>query len=194
MTSAPEKIAQACWRLVPARLENKLRTEAGIRFTRFILVALTAVVTSQVVLGLLTGPVNWSAGASGVIASMVAALVSYVLSRWAWERKGRPDLLRETLPFWAVSACVWVILAYANKLGVHWVHVMGLHKGWKKIVVENGTYLAANCITFAARFLIFHYVLFAERAPVAPVSLAEVAATESLDLAPTAEAGEEPAR
>src|SRR5580698_9947284 len=160
MTSAPEKIAQACWRLVPARLENKLRTEAGIRFTRFILVALTAVVTSQVVLGLLTGPVNWSAGASGVIASMVAALVSYVLSRWAWERKGRPDLLRETLPFWAVSVAAWSFLSFISHEASIWSRHMG-HTGIEHVAVINGAYFLANCFTFVARFVIFHYVLFA---------------------------------
>lgn len=90
MTSVPEKIAQACWRVVPAPLERKLRTEAGMRFTRFVPVAVAAVITSQIVLGLLTGPVNLSAGVSGVIASMSAALVSYLLSRWAWESRGLP--------------------------------------------------------------------------------------------------------
>ena len=72
MTSVPDKIAEAAWSVVPAPLERKLRTEAGTRFLRFILVAAAAVITSQVVLGLLTGPVNLSAGTSGVIASMVA--------------------------------------------------------------------------------------------------------------------------
>ena len=64
--------------------------------------ALAAVITSQVMLGLLTGPVKFPAGLAGVIASMVAALVSYLLSRWAWERKGKP-VVRETLPLWAIS-------------------------------------------------------------------------------------------
>ena len=89
MSSVSEKILAAAWRIVPAPLERKLRTEAGTRFARFVPVAIVAVITSQVVLGLLTGPVNLSAGASGVIASMAAALVSYLLSRWAWERKGK---------------------------------------------------------------------------------------------------------
>ena len=79
-------------------------------------------VTSQVVLGLLTGPVNLSAGASGVIASMTAALVSYLLSRWAWERKGRPDLLRETVPFWLVSVAVWAILGLTSHFASVWAH------------------------------------------------------------------------
>jgi hypothetical protein len=27
------------------------------------------------------------------------AVVSYALTRWTWNRTGRPDMLRETLPF-----------------------------------------------------------------------------------------------
>jgi len=162
MTSVPDKIGQAAWRLVPAPLERKLRTEAGNRFIRFIPVALAAVITSQIVLGLLTGPVNLSAGASGVIASMVAALVSYLLSRWAWERKGRPDLLRETLPFWVVSIAVWAILGLTSHYASVWAHSMG-YTHFKKHLVIQGAYFLMNCITFVTRFLIFHYLLFTNR-------------------------------
>ena len=162
MTSVPDKILDAAWRLVPAPLERKIRTEAGVRFTRFVPVAIVAVITSQVMLGLLTGPVNLSAGASGVIASMTAALVSYVLSRWAWERKGKPDLLRETLPFWAVSVAVWAILGLTSHFASVWAHDMG-YTHLKKHLVVQGAYFLMNCVTFVARFLIFHYILFANR-------------------------------
>jgi putative flippase GtrA len=162
MTSVPDKILDAAWRLVPARLERKIRTEAGVRFTRFVPVAIIAVITSQVMLGLLTGPVQLSAGASGVIASMTAALVSYVLSRWAWERKGKPDLLRETLPFWAVSIVVWIILGLTSHFASVWAHDMG-YTHFKKHLVVQGAYFLMNCVTFVGRFLIFHYVLFANR-------------------------------
>ena len=162
MTSVTDKIARAAWRFVPASLEAKFRTEAGNRFLRFILVAVAAVVTSQVMLGLLTGPVNLSAGASGVIASMVAALVSYLLSRWAWERKGKPDWLRETLPFWAVSIAVWVILGLTSHYASVYAHHMGYQHLQKHLVVQ-GAYFLMNCVTFVLRFLIFHYVLFTHR-------------------------------
>jgi putative flippase GtrA len=182
MTSASEKLAQACWSIVPAPLERKLRTEAGKRFTRFVPVALTAVITSQIVLGLLTGPVNLSAGTAGVIASMTAALVSYLLSRWAWERKGRPDLLRETLPFWAVSVAVWGILGLTSHFASVWAHSMG-YTHLKKHLVVQGAYLLMNCVTFAGRFLIFHYVLFADKrktsAPAAGVAPRELAAADA---------------
>ncbi len=177
MTSVPDKIAKAAWSVVPAPLEQKLRTEAGKRFTRFVLVAVAAVITSQVVLGLLTGPVNLSAGASGVIASMVAALVSYLLSRWAWERKGKPDWLRETLPFWVVSIAVWIILGLTSHYASVWAHSMGYTHLMKHVVVQ-GAYFLMNCVTFVARFLIFHYVLFTDKS-----KDEEAAATVGADLA-----------
>jgi putative flippase GtrA len=167
-------------------LWNKIRSKVGVRFTRFIPVAIASLAASQVALIAFNHALHLTAGVAGFCAAVIGAAVSYVLSRWAWERKGRPDLLRETLPFWLVSVCVWVILAWANKLGVHFVHEMDLHKGWKKVVVENGTYFLANCVTFVARFLIFHYLLFADRG-----AAAGSPEPESLTLAST---GDEPTR
>jgi putative flippase GtrA len=185
MTSVTDKISHAAWHLVPAPIERKLRTEAGNRFTRFVLVAVAAVITSQIMLGLLTGPVNLSAGASGVIASMTAALVSYLLSRWAWERKGSPDWLRETLPFWAVSIAVWIILGLTSHFASVWAHSMG-YTHIKKHLVVQGAYLLMNCVTFVARFLIFHYVLFARKS-----RDEEAAAAVGADLATVEASGSE---
>jgi hypothetical protein len=40
---------------------------------------------------------------------------------------------------------------------------MGFHHGIKHVLVVDLVYLAANMVTFALRFVIFHYVLFADR-------------------------------
>jgi putative flippase GtrA len=127
-----------------------------------VLVALAAIVASQVALIIFLDGGHMTAGISGGLAAVVGAAVSYVLSRWAWERKGRPHVLKETLPFWIVSVAAWIVLGLATKLGVHWAG--SLPRGsFKWHLVVNGTYLAANILTFFARFLIFHYVLFADR-------------------------------
>jgi putative flippase GtrA len=178
MSSLPDKIIHAALRLVPAPIQRKLYTEAGKRFSRFALVAVVAVITSQVVLGLLTGPVNLTAGASGVIASMTAALVSYLLSRWAWERTGRPDLLRETVPFWLVSAAVWAILGLTSHFASVFAHAEG-YTHFKKHLVVQGAYFLMNCITFVARFVFFHYVLFAKKASPAAASAPSAPSTSS---------------
>ena len=90
------------------------------------------------------------------------AVVSYALSRWAWNRTGRPSVLRETIPFWAISVAVIVLLTLANKLGYRsagWLHLTGVrHVLWVDFI-----WLLANLGTFLLRFAIFHFVLFSDR-------------------------------
>jgi putative flippase GtrA len=162
MTMAPPKLAKVAWGLLPRSLRRRLRTNTGNRFMRFVPVSLAAVASSQLTLAILVGVTRLSAGTSAVIASMAGAAVSYVLSRWAWERKGRPHMLKETLPFWAVSVGAWIVLGVVSHYASVWAVSMGLGH-WQRVAVVNGAYLLANCVTFVTRFAIFHYVLFADR-------------------------------
>src|SRR5262249_37917352 len=102
--------------------------------------------------GRVTGAAAWLAG----------ALVSYLVSRWAWERRGRPRLLAETLPFVAISVATGAVLIEASPWGYLAAGALGLH-GWAFHLATQGFYLAANVVTFIGRFLIFNFVLFAER-------------------------------
>jgi len=140
----------------------KLRTKVGVRFTRFVGVAIVSLATSEILLSICNGVFHMTATPAALISTFSGAAVSYVLSRWAWERKGRPDVLRETVPFWVISALVWVILWLATKLGYHMASWLGLH-GIKHVLLVDLVYLVANFVTFALRFVIFHYVLFADR-------------------------------
>lgn len=133
----------------------------GRRFTRFAFGSVLALAASEATLELCLIAHVWPtvAGATGWFAG---ALVSYVLSRWAWERRGRPHLIKETLPFWLISAGTVIVLSAATSLGQH------LALWWRLPPVERlafvgFVYLAANALTFLTRFLIFHYFLFADR-------------------------------
>jgi putative flippase GtrA len=148
--------------LAQNRLVMKLRTKVGVRFTRFVGVAAAALATSEILLSICNGVLHMTSTPAALVATFGGAAVSYVLSRWAWERKGKPDVLRETIPFWVISAMVWVILTLATKFGYHLASWMGVH-GVKHVLVVDLVYLAANVVTFALRFMIFHYVLFADR-------------------------------
>jgi putative flippase GtrA len=147
---------------LPAALANRLRTKFGTQFLRFIVVAVASLGASEIALALFIGPLHRTAGISGVSAAIIGAIVSYFLSRWAWKRKGRPNVLRETIPFWLVSAGAWLVLGLATKFGVHIADVNHLHH-LKRHLVVGGVYFVANCLTFLVRFLLFHYVLFADR-------------------------------
>jgi len=141
-------------------LTAKARSTLGIKFGRFAVAAIAAFVTTEVVLTICAGPLHLSATWASLIAWFSGALVSYVLSRWAWKRKGRPNLLKETLPFWVVSAMVIVILTLATKFAYHSASWMGL-TGAERVLYVDLSYGVANLGTFLLRFLFFHYVLFA---------------------------------
>jgi putative flippase GtrA len=161
MSLVSPKLTAAGWRMVPGPLRKKLRSHGGRRLVRFAPAAVLALCATQLTYFVLQ-VAHVTAGIAGAAGWLAGAVVSYMVSRWAWERKGRPHLLKETLPFVAVSLCVGVILTSASKYAHYQARALGLH-GWEEVLFAQGLYLAANCMTFILRFLIFHYVLFADR-------------------------------
>jgi len=154
MTLAHNRLNAALWR--------RLRSKVGVRFTRFVVVAAAALTATEIALTLCNGVFHMTSTPAALVSWFCGAVVSYVLSRWAWERRGKPDVLRETVPFWVISAAVIVILTLATKFAYHSASWMGL-TGVKHVLWVDFVWLVANCFTFLLRFVIFHYVLFAER-------------------------------
>jgi putative flippase GtrA len=161
MTVVSPKMTEAAWGIVPGPLRRKLRTGGGRRLVRFAPAAVLALLATQLTY-LICQLAHVTAGIAGAAGWLAGAAVSYVVSRWAWERKGRPHLIKETLPFWLIALCVGAVLTGTSKLAHYEARVLGLH-GAKEVAFAQGLYLAANCVTFIIRFLIFHYVLFADR-------------------------------
>jgi putative flippase GtrA len=201
MAFAQNRLVAATW--------QKLRSKVGIRFTRFVGVAAASLATSEILLSICDGVFHMTSLPAAAISTFSGAAVSYVLSRWAWERKGKPDVLRETVPFWVISAMVWLILWLATKFGYHLASWMGFTHGIKHVLVVDLVYLAGNIVTFALRFVIFHYVLFADRTTAAraaatgpdevppgtrvPLTTGDVAASTASDAAPAASSAAEAA-
>jgi putative flippase GtrA len=139
---------------------RKARGALGLRFGRFALAAVAAFATSETVLTLCAGPFRLTSTWSSLLSWLAGAVVSYLLARWAWERKGRPNVLRETLPFWVISAVVIVCLTLATKFAYHASGWLDLH-GAERVLFVDAVYGVANVGTFLLRFVFFHYVLFA---------------------------------
>ena len=162
---------------IGAAVKRRLQTSVGKRFSRFIVVAAGAVIASQITLTICLGPAGWTAGRSAVAAWLAGAAVSYVLSRWAWERKGKPDLLRETLPFWIVAVGTAVVLTLTTKWANQQAISMGLSHA-QRVLFADAAYFVANCVTFLTRFLIFHYILFKDRGTKVTELVSELPAAE----------------
>jgi putative flippase GtrA len=168
MSLISPRIVDAAWRMIPGALQRRLQSQGGRRLIRFAPAAVLALCATQLTYFVLQ-LANVTAGIAGATGWFAGATVSYVVSRWAWERKGRPHLLKETLPFVSISVCVGIVLTSTSKLATEQARDMGLH-GLDKVLFAQGLYLAANCLTFVVRFMIFHYVLFADRGPKAEPS------------------------
>jgi putative flippase GtrA len=162
---------------IGAAIERRLQTTVGKRFGRFILVATGAVIASQVTLAVCLGPIGWTAGRSALTAWLAGAAVSYVLSRWAWERKGRPNLLKETLPFWIVAVGTAIVLTATTKWANKHAHAMDM-SDTERLLFVGTAYFLANCVTFLSRFLIFHYILFRDRGSKVSELVSELPASE----------------
>jgi putative flippase GtrA len=161
-----------------ARVLRKAHSTLGIRFGRFAVAAIAAFATSEIIYTICAGPLGLTSTWATLVGWFSGVVVSYVLSRWAWERKGRPSLLKETVPFCVVSAIVIVVLELADKFGYHAATWMNLH-GAERDLFLAVVYGVANLCTFLVRFVFFHYVLFA-RSPEPPAPVEEaVASTDS---------------
>ena len=95
-------------------LTQKARSKLGIRFGRFTVAAIAAFATTEVVLTICAGPLDLTATWASLISWFSGALVSYVLSRWAWKRKGRPSLLRA---FWVSVSLSRLVTRAIDVLG-----------------------------------------------------------------------------
>ncbi len=148
-------------RVVRAVYAYGVRT-VGRRFTRFAFGSAMALAASEITLITCLGLVKLWPTVSATVAWFAGAAASYVLSRWAWERKGRPHLLKETLPFWLIAVGTIAFLSLSTSLAHHLALSMGM-RPVQRLAFVGAAYLAANAVTFLSRFAIFHYVLFADR-------------------------------
>ncbi|MGH3166188.1 MAG: GtrA family protein [Trebonia sp.] len=155
---------------------ERLARYANARFVRFMGVSAVALTTSLVTVAVCDGVFHMTSVPTALISQVTGALVSYVLSRRAWGRRGKPDVLRETIPFWIVFVIATVISWAFTKLGYRTAAWMHLH-GIKNVLVVEVIYFIGNVVTFLMRFVIFHYVLFADRHKTATDAVAGAAAT-----------------
>jgi putative flippase GtrA len=149
-----------------APLRRRLRGTLGVRFARFAGAAVAALTATEIALTACSGVFHLAATPAALLSWFAGAVVSYALSRWAWNRRGKPDVLRETIPFWVISAMVIVLLTLANRLGydsASWLRLTGA----KHVLWVDFVWLTANFCTFLLRFAIFHYVLFTDPAAAA---------------------------
>jgi putative flippase GtrA len=170
MPLASRPLPHGLWSRFPEPLRRWAASAGARRLLRFAPAAALALAATQITYFICFSVLAMTGRTAGAAGWLAGAAVSYGVSRWAWERKGKPHLFRETLPFVAVSLVVGIVLTEASHFGYREAAALGLHGAAHDAFVQ-GFYLAANCFTFLTRFVIFHFVLFGDKGAKADVKL-----------------------
>lgn len=162
MPFVSQKLGSAVVDRLPEPVRRRVGSPAGRRMIRFAPAAVVALAATQITYFMCVSVVHTSGRVSGFSGWLAGAVVSYGVSRWAWERRGRPRLLAETVPFVVISLVVGAVLVEASHFGYQEAGGLGL-RGFAFYAFAQGFYLAANAVTFIVRFVIFNFVVFADR-------------------------------
>jgi putative flippase GtrA len=162
MPFVSQKLGSAVVDRLPEPVRRRVGSPTGRRMIRFAPAAVVALAATQITYFMCVSVVHTSGRVSGFSGWLAGAVVSYGVSRWAWERRGRPRLLAETVPFVVISLVVGAVLVEASHFGYQEAGGLGL-RGIAFYAFAQGFYLAANAVTFIVRFVIFNFVVFADR-------------------------------
>ena len=110
-----------------------------------------AAVCSEVALVVCYGLLGWAPAVSSTIAWVAGAVPNYWLNRsWTWQRRGRPSLRHEVLPYVAIMLGTLALAALVTK-GVD---------GWLRGLEVSGT---TRTVAVAAAFLGVYVLMFVVR-------------------------------
>jgi putative flippase GtrA len=138
-------------------LWQKRETPEAKQLLRYAMVSVVSTVVSFGTLALVFGVFHfWGEIGSTVFANAVATVPSYYLNRgWVWGKNGRSHLMKEILPFWAMSGIGIVVSIFGAAIARH----LGIehHLGH---IQQTVVVLFANVMSFAIfwvlKFLVFN--------------------------------------
>jgi putative flippase GtrA len=111
-------------------------------------------------------------GAVPLVASLLAfvagAVPNYLMNRyWAWQRRGRPDRMREILPYALIVVVTALTAILVTTAADRWVrdHVTA-HP--VQVILVSAAFLATYGTMFILKFVLFDRFIFVDRAARTP--------------------------
>jgi putative flippase GtrA len=134
----------------------------GVRFGRYTLGSVVAVVASEVAFVACYGTGLLGTTAASAVAFVAGAIPNYVLNRsWAFGRRGNVRVGREVVLYAVVSMISFAASAAATGWASHWApHVTGDHL--VRTALVGGAYLATYAVLFLAKFAVMQKVIFTD--------------------------------
>ena len=137
--------------------------EKWIRAVRYSLVSVASIVISQAILVLAFGLGHLPARTSNVLACVVATGPSYYLNRsWACGRRGKSNLWKEIVPFWALALLGLAFSTWATEAANTFARQSNASHLAATTIVALAA-LAAFGTLWVGKFIVFNAVLFIDR-------------------------------
>jgi putative flippase GtrA len=143
-----------------ARLADLWDRPGVRRFSKYAVGSVVAFGASNLAFLLLYG-LGWtSPQVASVLAFAAGIPVNYVLNRrWAWQRRGRPALRGELLPYSAVVALSVVSSAAGTWAVDRWLQSADLPRAVEVLLVD-ATFIAINGGLFLAKYVLLDRLVF----------------------------------
>lgn len=154
------------------------RAAASRRTLRYVAASGLSTAFGQVVLVTAFGLLRWSAREAAVCSFVMAAVASYHLNRsWVWGRRGRSDLLREVVPFWAVAAVGLVLSTVGIVLAEEQAAAVTDDRAVRTAVVVVASWAAVAAV-WVLKYLVLDRFVFVSPAPAADAAPVVAAAPD----------------
>jgi len=106
--------------------------------------------------------------AASLLAFVAGAVPNYLMNRyWAWQRRGRPDRMREILPYALIVVVTALTAILVTTAADRWVrdHVTA-HP--VQVILVSAAFLATYGTMFILKFVLFDRFIFVDRAARTP--------------------------
>ena len=122
-------------------------------FMRYATGSVVATVCSQTTFFLLYGPLHSSATAATALGWLAGAVPNYWVNRaWTWQRRGRPSLSREVIPYLAIVLTTLLLATVATNVAEA-VFAERVSDG-VRIALVSATFLAVYGVVFLLKFFL----------------------------------------
>jgi putative flippase GtrA len=124
------------------------------KLLRYFTGSVVATVCSEVVFVALYGLLGMGTTWSSILSWLAGAVPNFWLNRnWAWERKGRPSLRDEVLPYVAIIVATLVLATVLTHATDVWLHHQGASASLRVTIVA-AVFLGTYVVVFALRFVL----------------------------------------
>jgi len=139
---------------------DRARSDGTKKAVKYASVSLVGVATTQVMIIIFHGLIGLTFVPTNIIAVSVSSIPSYLLNRaWVWKKRGKSDLRREVVPFWAFAFAGLVLSTLLVNFAAHYAKSHDISH-FHQTVLLSGANLTGFGTLWIGRFFVLDRLLF----------------------------------